>query len=655
MKSYVWTLLATTSLLAPAGLKAQPYVYVSSVSGNVLNVINAANGSSAASIRVPAGPTGSVITPNGSAVYVTSQGANSVSVISTSSNTLVNTIGVGSTPIAAAVNPSGTLVYVVNKGSNTVSVVNTASQSVVATIGVGSSPAGVAFSPDGTRAFVTNLLSGTISVIDTGAQAVVATFSALSGPNGIAVAPNGQNLYIANQYSGAVTVQSASSGAILATVWGFSSPTSMAVTPSGNRVFVVDTNAGIVGAIDTGSNSLLGQIAVGSLPMSIAVSADGSHAYVANEFSFSLSVLDTVNDYLSGTISGVGVYPVAVAMAPAAVAPPPPPSSQVSFAGLDTSTLGNWKSMYGSQGYDIVGDGNTNTPTTVGPSGQGSYTWAGSTTDVRALQKSSASDRIAATWFSGGSFTIDINLTDGSTHQVAVYCLDWDYQSRSQTITVVDAVSGAVMDSRSISGFGNGAYLVWNIKGHVRLQVTRTAGPNAVLSGVFFGGGLGASSAAAQFVEADSWTMGNWKGTYGANGYTVIGDSAAYPSFATVNPAGQSFYTWAGSTSDPRALQKNAASDRIAATWFSGNGFTIDINLTDGGTHQIAVYCLDWDYQNRAETIKVLDASSGAVLDSRSLSGFANGQYLVWKLTGHVKLQVTQYSGPNAVISGLFF
>jgi hypothetical protein len=46
------------------------------------------------------------------------------------------------------------------------------------------------------------------------------------------------------------------------------------------------------------------------------------------------------------------------------------------------------------------------------------------------------------------------------------------------------------------------------------------------------------------------------------------------------------------------------------------NSLLIDVNVTDGNTHQ----ALDWDQDMRAETIKVHDASTGAVLDSRFLS-----------------------------------
>jgi hypothetical protein len=105
-----------------------------------------------------------------------------------------------------------------------------------------------------------------------------------------------------------------------------------------------------------------------------------------------------------------------------------------------------------------------------------------------------------------------------------------------------------------------------------------------------------------------------------------------------------------------RALQKlSNPTDRIAATWYSGNPFIIDTNITDSASHQVALYCLDWDSANRQQTIDVLD-SNGAVLNTQTLTtSFNGGVYLVWNVTGHVKFRVTSSAGVNAVVSGLFF
>jgi uncharacterized repeat protein (TIGR01451 family) len=156
------------------------------------------------------------------------------------------------------------------------------------------------------------------------------------------------------------------------------------------------------------------------------------------------------------------------------------------------------------------------------------------------------------------------------------------------------------------------------------------------------------------FDAADTATKGSWQGTYGALGYSLAGDATQLPAYAQVALSGQSNWTWASSTTDPRALQSASnPATRVAAGWY-GASFSIDVNLTDGKTHTLALYLLDWDGQGRSERVDVLDASTGQVLDTRTVSAFSGGTFLSWDLSGHVKFRVTSLAGPNAIVSGFF-
>ncbi|HLG98152.1 MAG TPA: N,N-dimethylformamidase beta subunit family domain-containing protein [Bryobacteraceae bacterium] len=160
----------------------------------------------------------------------------------------------------------------------------------------------------------------------------------------------------------------------------------------------------------------------------------------------------------------------------------------------------------------------------------------------------------------------------------------------------------------------------------------------------------------AQYVTTDTVTEGNWKGVYGSNGYIIASDSTNPPAYAAFTPTIATAYIWAASTNDARALLKSASpTDRIASTFYGASMLSVDINLTDGLTHQVAFYALDWDNQQRIETFSILDANTRAVRDTRTISNFASGQYLVWNLTGHVIVSVTSSAGPNAVVGGIFF
>jgi hypothetical protein len=202
----------------------------------------------------------------------------------------------------------------------------------------------------------------------------------------------------------------------------------------------------------------------------------------------------------------------------------------------------------------------------------------------------------------------------------------------------------------------------------VTVNVSPTA-PSSVTNQVSVSGGSSATANAsdptvvnasgapvsATFVKTDTAAQGTWKGAYGADGGVINGDTISAPGYAQVAFGGNAF-VWTPSTTDARALQKFAGTDRIASGWYTFSNMSLDLNLTDGSVHQVALYCLDWDTGGaRAERVEVLDASNNAVLDTRTITGFQGGQYLVWNLKGHVTLKVTLTGGVNAVVSGLFF
>jgi len=322
-------------------------------------------------------------------------------------------------------------------------------------------------------------------------------------------------------------------------------------------------------------------------------------------------------------------------------------TATVRYVTADTTHQGNWQGAYGADGYDII-DGPASIPAyaTVTPSGQSTKVWAKPTTKVRALSEP-AGGRIAASWYATSTFSVNVNMTDGQVHQVALYLLDWN-GGRRERIDVLNS-AGAVLDSRTVSSFTRGQYEVWDIAGNVTFRFTRLAGTGAVLSGIFFGGPL---PGAATFVKADTTDQGNWQGVYGAEGYNVIGASASDPSYAMVVPSGASKTVWAKTTTAVKALS-NPAGGRIAAAWYASS-FTVNVNVTDGQTHHVALYLLDWTNSGRKERIDVLNAS-GQVLDSRSISSFSGGQYEVWDISGDVTFRITGLSGAKAVLSGIFF
>ncbi len=270
---------------------------------------------------------------------------------------------------------------------------------------------------------------------------------------------------------------------------------------------------------------------------------------------------------------------------------------------------------------------------------------------------------IAACWYSYSNFTVNVDLSDGKVHQIALYFLDWDNfgNGRSEQVQVLDA-NGYVLDTRNVSSFQKGTYLVWNVSGDVTFRITNTnANANAVLSGIFLDA-IPTATTSAAFVKTDAATQGNWEGVYGGSGYDISQETGvgnpSLPAYASVSMSGQSNYTWASSTNDPRALQLAAqgSTARIAACWYSYSNFTVNVDLSDGKVHQIALYFLDWDNfgNGRSEQVQVLDAN-GNVLDTRNVSSFQKGTYLVWNVSGDVTFRITKTNAnANAVLSGIF-
>jgi hypothetical protein len=344
-------------------------------------------------------------------------------------------------------------------------------------------------------------------------------------------------------------------------------------------------------------------------------------------------------------------------------------SATATFVRADATTQGNWGAVYGQDGYDVF-QGNSSLPAyaNVLASNANGATWLPSTSAAQALEQApwydSAwdSSRIEACYYGpagvGSSFSLDVNLTDGQTHEVAIYLLDGDSGGRAETVQVSDTQTGSVLDTQSVSTFTGGQYLVWNLSGDATITLTCTAGYNAVASGLFFAPPAVSPDgpAAATFVDSDTNTAGNWQGVYGSDGYNLLAASSSMPSYAGLTAQGAGQAVWSSATTDPRALQDPSTGSRVASCDYSGTSFGLSLNLNLGaGPHQVALYLLDYDLQNRAQTVTVEDAYSGTVLDTRSVSNFTSGMYLIYELSGDVRFTIGRDQGTNAVVSGVFF
>ncbi|HWG06141.1 MAG TPA: hypothetical protein VG271_14090, partial [Beijerinckiaceae bacterium] len=167
-------------------------------------------------------------------------------------------------------------------------------------------------------------------------------------------------------------------------------------------------------------------------------------------------------------------------------------------------------------------------------------------------------------------------------------------------------------------------------------------------------------TASAKLVKIDATTSGGWRGVYGVDGAVIAGDAAApAPKYALVAATDKADGSpWAASAKETRYCLKWGNGDaRSIIGWKAPDQFDIDIELTDGKPHQVSVYFIDWSNRSTV-TAEVHDADTDAVLDTQTLTNFSQGKYVVWNLSGHVKLRVinvNQNENTQAVVGGVFF
>jgi len=358
------------------------------------------------------------------------------------------------------------------------------------------------------------------------------------------------------------------------------------------------------------------------------------------------------------------------------------------YVGSDSTTQGLWHAastpwtpyVYGSDGYTVLG-GTAANPSYATVTLGGSYTlstWQalGTTTDARAPYGSSASaSQVAAQDYCSvpctpptfTPFTIDVNITDGNTHQFSLYLLDWSTHSDQDGILVTDQTHGANLLLHVFNSFNNTnnpMYVRWNISGHVRFTLywSQPVTDAATFSAYFFDPvtrSAVTSSSSGSYVTTDTLTQGNWTPGSGGDGYDIAGFGSSLPTYAAACCSwyGNWTATWTSSTSDVRGVyQAPLPSTRVASQWYAGT-WGVGIPMTDGNVHAVALYFLDWSATTCSENVYVADAATGAIFDARSLAGFHNGAYGVWNLKGNIVFYFVQTdnSGLMATVSGIFW
>jgi len=119
--------------------------------------------------------------------------------------------------------------------------------------------------------------------------------------------------------------------------------------------------------------------------------------------------------------------------------------------------------------------------------------------------------------------------------------------------------------------------------------------------------------------------------------------------------------TWATNIDEqllPYALQlPDSDTKRSQGAWEStANAFAIDLSLPKDRRTQFSLYFLDWDEGERRDTkIQMIDRTTNKVLDERDIRKFGHGRYVVYELSGDVRVQIKSNMWWKGSVSGLFF
>lgn len=168
-------------------------------------------------------------------------------------------------------------------------------------------------------------------------------------------------------------------------------------------------------------------------------------------------------------------------------------SAQATFIKLDTTTGANYKGVYGANGSAIA-------LTSSNPPSGASYTVINDST---------------WTWQSGAFggqcwYNTSFQITLTYNGQLELYAIDWDNQGRTETVTV----NGS--SPQTVSSFTKGTYLVYKVAGTITFTITANAGPNAVVSAIFFDVPTALPPPPSAHSVIISWTAAT-----GATGYNV--------------------------------------------------------------------------------------------------------------------------------------
>lgn len=196
----------------------------------------------------------------------------------------------------------------------------------------------------------------------------------------------------------------------------------------------------------------------------------------------------------------------------------------------------------------------------------------------------------------------------------------------------------------------------------IQVRATDAAGLTGLATITLNVNNVNPSGTFVTFLGQDLNTKGSWKGVYGQDGHMIVQNSYLYAPYASFNPRNAGVIVQNYYSTDPRALLKNvgqfSSDERIGSYLYGAPVAELDMRTTDSQIHRVSLYFADYENAGRSITVEVRDAATNAVLDTRVLSNYTNGIYLVYNYRGPITFRIINNltgSSTLGTVSGVFW
>ncbi len=166
----------------------------------------------------------------------------------------------------------------------------------------------------------------------------------------------------------------------------------------------------------------------------------------------------------------------------------------------------------------------------------------------------------------------------------------------------------------------------------------------------------------------DSLTSGNWKGSYGKEGF-ILFNSLENKKHLEKLPL---YVSSVKLKNEDNVYLKLPADKRVLSDTLGRSGsfgaittkdpnptlqtITMDVEVRGTERHQIALYFLDWDNKERRSAVELFDAKTLKLISPVQLiKNYQKGKYLIFNYSGSIRIRINHVRGENAAVSGIFF